>query len=107
MKRRDAWCLKRDASCPPGGGRDAGPREGASAGGPRSFPRTAFSHWKVDVKFTLTAPGCGMGPILQTEVRDKVLAVPGVQEAAIEVVFDPPWNQSMMSDAAKLQLGIM
>jgi probable FeS assembly SUF system protein SufT len=63
--------------------------------------------FKVDVKFTLTAPGCGMGPILQSEVRDKVLAVSGVKEANIEVVFDPPWTQSMMSDAAKLQLGMM
>jgi probable FeS assembly SUF system protein SufT len=65
------------------------------------------SGFKVDIKFTLTAPGCGMGPILQSEVRDKVLGVPGVKEASIEVVFDPPWNQSMMSEAAKLQLGFM
>ena len=63
--------------------------------------------FQVDVRFTLTAPGCGMGPILQTEVRDKILGVPGVRSANIEVVFDPPWNQSMMSDAAKLQLGMM
>ena len=63
--------------------------------------------WKVDVKFTLTAPGCGMGPILQSEVREKVLGIPGVKFANIEVVFDPPWTQSMMSDAAKLQLGMM
>ena len=63
--------------------------------------------FKVDVKFTLTAPGCGMGPILQSEVRDKVLGLPGVKFANIEVVFEPPWTQSMMSDAAKLQLGMM
>lgn len=63
--------------------------------------------FKVEVRFTLTAPGCGMGPILQSEVRDKILAVPGVKEASIEVVFEPPWTQSMMSDAAKLQLGMM
>ena len=63
--------------------------------------------WKVDVKFTLTAPGCGMGPILQAEVREKILGLPGVKSANIEVVFDPPWTQSMMSDAAKLQLGMM
>ena len=62
---------------------------------------------KVDVKFTLTAPGCGMGPILQAEVREKVAAIPGVRESAIEVVFEPQWTQSMMSDAAKLQLGMM
>lgn len=63
--------------------------------------------FKVDVRFTLTAPGCGMGPILQAEVRDKVLGLPGVKFANIEVVFEPPWSQSMMSDAAKLQLGMM
>jgi probable FeS assembly SUF system protein SufT len=62
---------------------------------------------KVSVRFTLTAPGCGMGPILQTEVRDKVLAIPGVKFANIEVVFEPQWTQAMMSDAAKLQLGMM
>lgn len=63
--------------------------------------------FKVEVKFTLTAPGCGMGPILQSEVRDKVLSLPGVRSAEIEVVFEPPWTQAMMSDAAKLQLGMM
>ena len=63
--------------------------------------------FKVDVKFTLTAPGCGMGPILQSEVRSKVLEIPGVKSANIEVVFEPQWTQAMMSDAAKLQLGMM
>jgi probable FeS assembly SUF system protein SufT len=63
--------------------------------------------WKVDIKFTLTAPGCGMGGILQAEARDKILSVPGVREANVEVVFDPPWTPAMMSDAAKLQLGMM
>jgi probable FeS assembly SUF system protein SufT len=63
--------------------------------------------FRVDVKFTLTAPGCGMGPVLQTEVRDKVLGIPGVKFANIEVVFEPQWTQAMMSDAAKLQLGMM
>jgi probable FeS assembly SUF system protein SufT len=63
--------------------------------------------WKVDVKFTLTAPGCGMGPILQAEVLQKVNGIPGVKSANIEVVFDPPWTQAMMSDAAKLQLGMI
>jgi len=63
--------------------------------------------FKVDVKFTLTAPGCGMGPILQSEVRSKVLEIPGVKSANIEVVFEPQWTQAMMSDAARLQLGMM
>ena len=61
--------------------------------------------FKVDVKFTLTAPGCGMGPILQTEVQGKVLAMPGVKSANIEVVFEPQSTQSMMSDAASCSSG--
>ena len=62
---------------------------------------------RVDVKFTLTAPGCGMGDVLREDIRQKLLTVPGVQEAEVQVLFDPPWNMSMMSDAAKLQLGMM
>ena len=63
--------------------------------------------FRVLVRFTLTAPGCGMGGILQAEAREKILSIPGVREAVIEVVFDPPWTQSMMSEAAKLQLGML
>lgn len=62
---------------------------------------------KVDVKFTLTAPGCGMGDVLREDIRQKLLTVPGVSEADVQVLFDPPWSMSMMSDAAKLQLGMM
>ena len=62
---------------------------------------------KVDVKFTLTAPGCGMGDVLREDIRQKLLTVSGVKEADVQVLFDPPWNMSMMSDAAKLQLGLM
>src|SRR6476659_6938947 len=61
----------------------------------------------VKVKMTLTAPGCGMGPVLAGDVRHKVEAIPGVKHAEVEVVFDPVWDRSMMSDAAKLQLGMM
>lgn len=63
--------------------------------------------FKVEVKFTLTAPGCGMGGILASEAREKILSIPGVREANIDVVFDPPWNPSMMSEAARLQLGFL
>jgi probable FeS assembly SUF system protein SufT len=63
--------------------------------------------WRVSVKMTLTAPGCGMGPILQVEAQQKILSLPGVKEARVEFVLEPPWNMSMMSDAAKLQLGMM
>jgi probable FeS assembly SUF system protein SufT len=62
---------------------------------------------KVSVQFTLTAPGCGMGDFLREDVRQKLLAIPGVDEADVEVVLDPPWDQSMMSDGARLQLGLM
>jgi probable FeS assembly SUF system protein SufT len=62
---------------------------------------------KADVRFTLTAPGCGMGDVLKDDIRNKLLTVPGIDEADVQVMFDPPWNMSMMSDAAKLQLGMM
>lgn len=61
----------------------------------------------VHIKMTLTAPGCGMGPVLASDVKMKVEAIPGVRVAEVEVVFDPVWDRSMMSDAAKLQLGMM
>ena len=62
---------------------------------------------KVDVAMTLTAPGCGMGEVLVQDVREKVEMVPTIERAEVELVFDPPWNQSMMSDAARLQTGMM
>lgn len=61
----------------------------------------------VKVKMTLTAPGCGMGPVLATDVKHKIESLPGIKAADVEVVFDPQWDRSMMSDAAKLQLGMM
>lgn len=62
---------------------------------------------KVNIKMTLTAPGCGMGDILVEDVRSKVERVPTVVEADVELVFDPPWNQSMMSEAARLETGML
>lgn len=61
----------------------------------------------VKIKMTLTAPGCGMGPVLAADVKQKVESLPGVRNADVEVVFDPVWDRSMMSEAAKLQLGMM
>jgi len=61
----------------------------------------------VDIKMTLTAPGCGMGEVLVQDVRDKIQIVPTVARANVELVFDPPWNQTMMSDEARLQTGMM
>src|SRR2546430_3257195 len=60
----------------------------------------------VKVKMTLTAPGCGMGPVLANDVKSKIESLPGVKQADVEVVFDPVWDRSMMSEAAKLQLGM-
>ena len=61
----------------------------------------------VDVKMTLTAPGCGMGDILVNDVKTKVELVPTVASAQVELVFDPPWNQSMMSESAQLATGMI
>jgi probable FeS assembly SUF system protein SufT len=61
----------------------------------------------VEVKMTLTAPGCGMGEVLVQDVREKIQMVPTVTRADVELVFDPPWNQTMMSDEARLQTGMM
>ena len=61
----------------------------------------------VKIKMTLTAPGCGMGPVLAGDVKNKLEQLPGVKNAEVEVVFDPVWDRSMMSEAARLQLGMM
>jgi probable FeS assembly SUF system protein SufT len=61
----------------------------------------------VTVKMTLTAPGCGMGPVLAQEAKAKIEALPGVDEAEVELVWDPPWNQAMISEVGKMQLGII
>ena len=61
----------------------------------------------IRVSMTLTAPGCGMGEVLVADVREKLEAIPTVHAADVSLVFDPPWSQSMMSDAAKLQTGMM
>lgn len=60
----------------------------------------------VRVRMTLTAPGCGMGEILIDDVRSKLTKIPTVVDTDIELVFDPPWNQSLMSDVARLETGM-
>lgn len=62
---------------------------------------------KAEVKMTLTAPGCGMGPSIAADAEGKILAIPGITEAAVALVWDPPWGQHMISDAGKMKLGIM
>ena len=63
--------------------------------------------FKADVKMTLTAPGCGMGPVLAQDVQNKLISLEPIDEANVELVWDPPWNQGMMTEAAKLQLGLL
>src|SRR4249919_682488 len=63
--------------------------------------------FKADVKMTLTAPGCGMGPVLAQDVQTRLLSLEGVDDVNVELVWDPPWNQGMMTEAAKLQLGLL
>ncbi len=62
---------------------------------------------EIDVKMTLTAPACGMGDILVDDVRSKLEMIPTVAQADVELVFDPPWNQHMMSEAARLETGML
>lgn len=60
---------------------------------------------RVNIKMTLTAPGCGMGPMIAEDVRTKLLGLPGIKEAKVEMTFDPPWTPELMSEEAKKQLG--
>ena len=61
---------------------------------------------KILIQMTLTAPGCGMGPVISDEVKQKLSSLSGAKEVEVELVWEPQWNQDMMSDAAKLQLGL-
>lgn len=62
--------------------------------------------YSATVRFTLTAQGCGMGQFLREDIRRRLLAIPAIEQANVELVWEPPWSQSRMSGAAKLQLGI-
>lgn len=61
---------------------------------------------RVTIKMTLTAPGCGVAPLILEDVKERVSRVPGVGEVEVELVFEPPWTPARMSDAARLQLGM-
>jgi probable FeS assembly SUF system protein SufT len=65
------------------------------------------SGFRVDVAMTLTAPGCGMGPAIAEDAKTKVLLVPGVSSADVRITWDPPWNQSMISEEGKMKLGLV
>lgn len=62
---------------------------------------------KVEVKMTLTAPGCGMGPAIAHDAQSKILSLDGVEEANVQLVWDPPWNQNMISEAGRMKLGMI
>jgi probable FeS assembly SUF system protein SufT len=69
-------------------------------------PLADGSH-RVEIKMSMTAPGCGMGDVLRDDARARVQTIPGVSDVDIELVWDPPWNPSRMSEAARLQLGML
>jgi len=62
---------------------------------------------RVEIKMTLTAPGCGMGPVLQRDIADRINQLPNVTETDVNLVWDPPWNREMLSESARLELGLM
>jgi len=62
---------------------------------------------KVNVAMTLTAPGCGMGPAIAEDAKNKILLVPSVSAADVRITWDPPWNQSMISEEGKMKLGLV
>lgn len=62
---------------------------------------------QVDIKMTLTAPGCGMGPVIADDAHSKIMSIPGVSNANVDIVWDPPWNQDMISEEGKMVLGLV
>jgi probable FeS assembly SUF system protein SufT len=69
--------------------------------------KASDSAYKVNVAMTLTAPGCGMGPAIADDAKSKILLVPGVGDADVRITWDPPWNQSMISEEGKMKLGLV
>jgi probable FeS assembly SUF system protein SufT len=69
--------------------------------------KSADNSYKVNVAMTLTAPGCGMGPAIAEDAKGKILLVPGVGDADVRITWDPPWNQSMISEEGKMKLGLV
>lgn len=61
----------------------------------------------AEVKMTLTAPGCGMGPTIAADAQSKIMTINGVEDAKVELVWDPPWNQDMISEEGKMKLGMI
>lgn len=63
--------------------------------------------YRADVKMTLTAPGCGMGPVIQADAKNRILALPGMAEAEVELVWTPPWTQEMITEIGRMKLGMV
>lgn len=63
--------------------------------------------YQVEADMTLTAPGCGMGPVIAEDCRQRILKMPAVAEARVEIVWDPPWSQEMISEKGKMELGLL
>jgi len=70
-------------------------------------PDEAAEAFDVKVDMTLTAPGCGMGPAIAADAKMRAETVPGVREANVEIVWDPPWHQDMISEEGKMELGLL
>lgn len=64
-------------------------------------------NYTVEMSMTLTAPGCGMGPAIAEDAKNRILSIGGIKDAKVELVWDPPWNQDMISEAGKMQLGLI
>ncbi len=71
------------------------------------YPLEDVEKFGVKVSMTLTAPGCGMGPSIAADAEQRLLAIPGVHEANVELVWDPPWSQDMISEDGKMELGLI
>ena len=69
--------------------------------------RLPSGRFRIDVRMTLTAPGCGMGMMIADEAREKLEAIPGVEEVDVQLVWDPPWGREMMSEGARLEMGLL
>jgi probable FeS assembly SUF system protein SufT len=61
----------------------------------------------VEVAMSLTAPGCGMGPVIADDAKSRILTIPGIASANVEIVWDPPWHQDMISEEGKMELGLI
>jgi probable FeS assembly SUF system protein SufT len=70
-------------------------------------PREETGGFKVTMQMTLTAPGCGMGPAIAEDAKGKLLLVPGIDDAEVNLTWDPPWNQGMISEEGKMKLGLI